>query len=635
MKALQLLCVLLGLSLGVHALAVTTIGKNETAEGEESNQQHETEEEGIEEDINTRSKKKQSAVKNEQGPEIYLQRLDKDCLRKSFTQSSCLKVFCLPWERCVDGKCLCKVPYQCPKNATSQVCTTSGRAFRSYCQQKSYECQYSNERFSVAAADCKTAGKFSISLKNEEESESQSKGIVQVYLPNNEQAKYICKKEWTTQEANAVCRQLGFNKGALPPVAKSISSEPMPDLACLQVKCRGHETSLAECVITDGSRKDITENPVEVDCYTDTRDCKKNEFQCVNKKCIPVRRTCDGINDCGDLSDELCCKECSENAFHCHSDTCIHKRYVCNEEFDCINGEDEFNCTDLQQNKNRATGIPVRLNMDDERKMIRSSLPALTCGIAYHRGRRFKRIIGGEKADKDQFPWQVAIKDGESVNCGGIYIGGCWVLTAAHCISSSRPQQYLVMVGLLDRTTYDNDVDAFPVIEIKVHQDYNPSTYENDIALLLVKNIYNEEKCIGADNAVMPACIPWSEYQFRAGDTCKVSGWGRSDGFVKVFYLKWGNINLMANCSEIYKERYFENMECAGTYDGSIDSCKGDSGGPLVCVDKHNVAYLWGIVSWGENCGVAGYPGVYTKVANYFEWISRHVGRQFISRYNV
>ncbi|XP_078532807.1 complement factor I isoform X3 [Lissotriton helveticus] len=606
MKALQLLCVLLGLSLGVHALAVTT-----------------------------RSKKKQSAVKNEQGPEIYLQRLDKDCLRKSFTQSSCLKVFCLPWERCVDGKCLCKVPYQCPKNATSQVCTTSGRAFRSYCQQKSYECQYSNERFSVAAADCKTAGKFSISLKNEEESESQSKGIVQVYLPNNEQAKYICKKEWTTQEANAVCRQLGFNKGALPPVAKSISSEPMPDLACLQVKCRGHETSLAECVITDGSRKDITENPVEVDCYTDTRDCKKNEFQCVNKKCIPVRRTCDGINDCGDLSDELCCKECSENAFHCHSDTCIHKRYVCNEEFDCINGEDEFNCTDLQQNKNRATGIPVRLNMDDERKMIRSSLPALTCGIAYHRGRRFKRIIGGEKADKDQFPWQVAIKDGESVNCGGIYIGGCWVLTAAHCISSSRPQQYLVMVGLLDRTTYDNDVDAFPVIEIKVHQDYNPSTYENDIALLLVKNIYNEEKCIGADNAVMPACIPWSEYQFRAGDTCKVSGWGRSDGFVKVFYLKWGNINLMANCSEIYKERYFENMECAGTYDGSIDSCKGDSGGPLVCVDKHNVAYLWGIVSWGENCGVAGYPGVYTKVANYFEWISRHVGRQFISRYNV
>ena len=76
-------------------------------------------------------------------------------------------------------------------------------------------------------------------------------------------------------------------------------------------------------------------------------------------------------------------------------------------------------------------------------------------------------------------------------------------------------------------------------------------------------------------------------------------------------------------------------LSSSGTDDGSIDACKGDSGGPLVCQDVNNVTYVWGIVSWGENCGKSGFPGVYTKVANYFDWISHHVGRSLISQHNV
>lgn len=42
--------------------------------------------------------------------------------------------------------------------------------------------------------------------------------------------------------------------------------------------------------------------------FSNLTDCSSSEFRCVNRKCIPLAKTCDGINDCGDSSDELCCK---------------------------------------------------------------------------------------------------------------------------------------------------------------------------------------------------------------------------------------------------------------------------------------------------------------------------------------
>ena len=30
---------------------------------------------------------------------------------------------------------------------------------------------------------------------------------------------------------------------------------------------------------------------------------------------------------------------------------------------------------------------------------------------------------------------------------------------------------------------------------------------------------------------------------------------------------------------------------------------------------------LFGITSWGKQCGLPGYPGVYTRVVNYRDWL--------------
>lgn len=47
---------------------------------------------------------------------------------------------------------------------------------------------------------------------------------------------------------------------------------------------------------------------------------------------------------------------------------------------------------------------------------------------------------------------------------------------------------------------------------------------------------------------------------------------------------------------------------------------QGDSGGPLVCEFNDSWVQV-GIVSWGIGCGLRGYPGIYTEVSFYKDWV--------------
>lgn len=66
-----------------------------------------------------------------------------------------------------------------------------------------------------------------------------------------------------------------------------------------------------------------------------------------------------------------------------------------------------------------------------------------------------------------------------------------------------------------------------------------------------------------------------------------------------------------------------DSMMCAGRVDaGGPDGCFGDSGGPLLYK-----GLVVGIVSFGYSCGHRYFPGVYTKVSHYTNWIIKTVNK--------
>ena len=85
---------------------------------------------------------------------------------------------------------------------------------------------------------------------------------------------------------------------------------------------------------------------------------------------------------------------------------------------------------------------------------------------------------------------------------------------------------------------------------------------------------------------------------------------------------------LFSGSREIYESSGYtiaDTMICAGTT--GKGPCHGDSGGPLV--DEKGL--LIGIVSWGNGCA-RGYPGVFTKVSYFLDWINQSMSTLRTSR---
>lgn len=235
-------------------------------------------------------------------------------------------------------------------------------------------------------------------------------------------------------------------------------------------------------------------------------------------------------------------------------------------------------------------------------------------------------VVGGSQEDPANVPWQVLFIAGDTKLCGGSLVSPSWVLTAGHCVWAVDPTTIRLWTGAANLYDVDETAAMTPIAAI-VHPQYDPETYDNDLALLQLPSP------VAPGAASTPVALPigledgaWP----AAGSDALVSGFGSTveDGDASDV-LRSAHVQVLASpsdptCGE-YGATYEPTMHlCAGQSGGGVDTCSGDSGGPLV-VAVQGVPVLAGVTSVGLGCAEAGFPGLYTRTTSYLPWLTGYV----------
>jgi len=238
-------------------------------------------------------------------------------------------------------------------------------------------------------------------------------------------------------------------------------------------------------------------------------------------------------------------------------------------------------------------------------------------------------ILGGTAATPGEFPWQLSqqrLGAQWSHSCGAVLLGPMKVLSAAHCVDGAAVGILRVIAGLHDRSNEAGAVISTLTSYTK-HPRYNLDavTFSNDIATFRLNSN------IMAGGNIGYATLPPDNFNNHAGETCVMSGWGRTSASnVLPNILQKVNIEVLteAECNTrmapVSGASVGPGQICLFDRATTAGSCNGDSGGPLNCQAGPG-RIVSGITSWGIQGGgqcLPTYPSVYTRTSFFLTWIA-------------
>ncbi|RVE42309.1 hypothetical protein evm_013049 [Chilo suppressalis] len=234
------------------------------------------------------------------------------------------------------------------------------------------------------------------------------------------------------------------------------------------------------------------------------------------------------------------------------------------------------------------------------------------------------RIIGGSVASIDSYPSIVQVEFNNAgffwnQQCAGSVLNNLYILSAAHCFAGPNyaPANRRIRAGTSTRN--EGGLTALVQREIN-HPSYGENENDGDITVVRLA----EPLLLSATIQQSPLMAPG--FVLPAGFSVTYAGWGKTTLESPDFSDDLVAVDTIVVDRELCRLRYAaldssppvtENMMCAGNFGaGGQDACNGDGGGPLYF---NNI--LTGVISWGNGCGQANYPGVSTQVSSYTSWI--------------
>lgn len=161
----------------------------------------------------------------------------------------------------------------------------------------------------------------------------------------------------------------------------------------------------------------------------------------------------------------------------------------------------------------------------------------------------------------------------------------------------------------------------------RMHEQYNPNTLENDVALLRLPS-----PAMGSD--ISPIALAPLDVGTLTGETVVASGFGRtSNNGESSPNLNRVDLVGISNemCQESYGDIIVNSTLCASwireTGQMGQSTCQGDSGGPL-SYNSTEGAVLVGVVSFVSSSGCdSGSPSGYARVSSFLDWINTTISQ--------